>query len=216
MKTEQIQQTYEVAKARYADLGIDTEAALAALQKISLSLHCWQADDVTGFENQGGDLTGGIQATGNYPGKARNIEELRADILKAKSLIPGKHRLNLHEIYGEFGGEFIDRNRVEPKHFQGWIDWAKQNGMKLDFNSTSFSHPKSGSLSLSNPDPEIRSFWIEHTKRCRAIAEEMGKAQGDPCIMNVWVHDGSKDLTVNRMKYRELLKDSLDQIFEQK
>ena len=202
MKTEQIQQTYEVAKARYADLGIDTEAALAALQKISLSLHCWQADDVTGFENQGGDLTGGIQATGNYPGKARNIEELRADILKAKSLIPGKHRLNLHEIYGEFGGEFIDRNRVEPKHFQGWIDWAKQNGMKLDFNSTSFSHPKSGSLSLSNPDPEIRSFWIEHTKRCRAIAEEMGKAQGDPCIMNVWVHDGSKDLTVNRMKYR--------------
>ncbi|WP_302986534.1 L-rhamnose isomerase [Alistipes senegalensis] len=216
MKTEQIQQTYEVAKARYADLGIDTEAALTALQKISLSLHCWQADDVTGFENQGGDLTGGIQATGNYPGKARNIEELRADILKAKSLIPGKHRLNLHEIYGEFGGEFIDRNRVEPKHFQGWIDWAKQNGMKLDFNSTSFSHPKSGSLSLSNPDPEIRSFWIEHTKRCRAIAEEMGKAQGDPCIMNVWVHDGSKDLTVNRMKYRELLKDSLDKIFEQK
>ena len=206
MKTEQIQQTYEVAKARYADLGIDTEAALAALQKISLSLHCWQADDVTGVENQGGDLTGGIQATGNYPGKARNIEELRADILKAKSFIPGKHRLNLHEIYGEFGGEFIDRDRVEPKHFQGWIDWAKQNGMKLDFNSTSFSHP----------NPEIRSFWIEHTKRCRAIAEEMGKAQGDPCIMNVWVHDGSKDLTVNRMKYRELLKDSLDKIFEQK
>ena len=125
MKTEQIQQAYEVAKARYADLGIDTEAALAALQKVSLSLHCWQADDVTGFENQGGDLTGGIQATGNYPGKARNIEELRADILKAKSFIPGRHRLNLHEIYGEFGGEFVDRDKVEPKHFQGWIDWAK-------------------------------------------------------------------------------------------
>ena len=216
MKTEQIQQAYEVAKARYADLGIDTEAALAALQKVSLSLHCWQADDVTGFENQGGDLTGGIQATGNYPGKARNIEELRADILKAKSFIPGRHRLNLHEIYGEFGGEFVDRDKVEPKHFQGWIDWAKKNDLKLDFNSTSFSHPKSGSLSLSNPDPEIRNFWIEHTKRCRAIAEEMGKAQGDPCIMNVWVHDGSKDLTVNRMKYRELLCDSLDKIFEQK
>ena len=216
MKTEQIQQAYEVAKARYADLGIDTEAALAALQKISLSLHCWQADDVTGFENQGGDLTGGIQATGNYPGKARNIEELRADILKAKSFIPGKHRLNLHEIYGEFGGEFVDRDQVEPKHFQGWIDWAKQNDMKLDFNSTSFSHPKSGNLSLSNPDPEIRNFWIEHTKRCRAIAEEMGKAQGDPCIMNVWVHDGSKDLTVNRMEYRALLCDSLDKIFETK
>ena len=216
MKTDQIQQAYEVAKARYADLGIDTEAALAALQKVSLSLHCWQADDVTGFENQGGDLTGGIQATGNYPGKARNIEELRADILKAKSFIPGRHRLNLHEIYGEFGGEFVDRDKVEPKHFQGWIDWAKKNDLKLDFNSTSFSHPKSGSLSLSSPDPEIRNFWIEHTKRCRAIAEEMGKAQGDPCIMNVWVHDGSKDLTVNRMKYRELLCDSLDKIFEQK
>ena len=216
MNTEQIQQAYEVAKARYADLGIDTEAALAALQKVSLSLHCWQADDVTGFENQGGDLTGGIQATGNYPGKARNIEELRADILNAKSFIPGRHRLNLHEIYGEFGGEFVDRDKVEPKHFQGWIDWAKKNDLKLDFNSTSFSHPKSGSLSLSNPDPEIRNFWIEHTKRCRAIAEEMGKAQGDPCIMNVWVHDGSKDLTVNRMKYRELLCDSLDKIFEQK
>ena len=216
MKTEQILRAYEVAKARYADLGIDTEAALAALQKVSLSLHCWQADDVTGFENRGGDLTGGIQATGNYPGKARNIEELRADILKAKSFIPGEHRLNLHEIYGEFGGGFIDRDQVEPKHFQGWIDWAKTNGMKLDFNSTSFSHPKSGNLTLSNPDSEIRSFWIEHTKRCRAIAEEMGKAQGDPCILNVWVHDGSKDITVNRMKYRELLKESLDEIFAKK
>ena len=216
MKTEQILRAYEVAKARYADLGIDTEAALAALQKVSLSLHCWQADDVTGFENRGGDLTGGIQATGNYPGKARNIEELRADILKAKSFIPGEHRLNLHEIYGEFGGGFIDRDQVEPKHFQGWIDWAKTNGMKLDFNSTSFSHPKSGNLTLSNPDSEIRSFCIEHTKRCRAIAEEMGKAQGDPCILNVWVHDGSKDITVNRMKYRELLKESLDEIFAKK
>ena len=216
MKTEQILRAYEVAKARYADLGIDTEAALAALQKVSLSLHCWQADDVTGFENRGGDLTGGIQATGNYPGKARNIEELRADILKAKSFIPGEHRLNLHEIYGEFGGGFIDRDQVEPKHFQGWTDWAKTNGMKLDFNSTSFSHPKSGNLTLSNPDSEIRSFWIEHTKRCRAIAEEMGKAQGDPCILNVWVHDGSKDITVNRMKYRELLKESLDEIFAKK
>ena len=210
MKTEQILRAYEVAKARYADLGIDTEAALAALQKVSLSLHCWQADDVTGFENRGGD------PTGNYPGKARNIEELRADILKAKSFIPGEHRLNLHEIYGEFGGGFIDRDQVEPKHFQGWIDWAKTNGMKLDFNSTSFSHPKSGNLTLSNPDSEIRSFWIEHTKRCRAIAEEMGKAQGDPCILNVWVHDGSKDITVNRMKYRELLKESLDEIFAKK
>lgn len=216
MNNKLIEQAYEVAKARYAALGIDTEVALDKLQKIALSLHCWQADDVTGFENQGGDLSGGIQATGNYPGKARNIEELRADILKAKSYIPGTHRLNLHEIYGEFGGQFVDRDKVEPKHFQGWIDWAKKNNMKLDFNSTSFSHPKSGNLSLSNPDPAIRNFWIEHTKRCRAIAEEMGKAQGDPCIMNVWVHDGSKDQTVNRMEYRALLMDSLDKIFEKK
>ena len=185
------------------------------LQKVQLSLHCWQADDVTGFESTG-ELTGGIQATGNYPGKARNIDELRADILKAASLIPGKHRLNLHEIYGDFGGKFVDRDQVEPAHFESWMQWAQENGMKLDFNSTSFSHPKSGDLSLSNPDPEIRNFWIEHTKRCRAIAEEMGKRQNDPCIMNLWVHDGSKDITVNRMQYRALLKDSLDQIFEVK
>ena len=132
------------------------------------------------------------------------------------SLIPGKQRLNLHEIYGDFGGEFVDRDKVEPKHFESWIQWGLENGVKLDFNSTSFSHPKSGDLSLSNPDEEIRKFWIEHTKRCRAIAEEMGRRQGDPCIMNLWVHDGSKDITVNRMKSRELLKDSLDQIFEQK
>ncbi len=217
MKTELIEKAYAIAKERYAAVGVDTDAAIEKLRNIPISLHCWQADDVAGFENRGGDLTGGIQATGNYPGKARDIEELRADILKAKSYIPGKqHRLNLHEIYGEFGDEQVDRDQVEPRHFAGWIAWAKANGLKLDFNSTSFSHPKSGDLSLSNPDPEIRNFWIEHTKRCRAIAEEMGKAQGDPCIMNVWVHDGSKDITVNRMKYRELLKDSLDKIFETK
>ena len=213
MKTELIQKAYEVAKERYAAIGIDTDAVMEQLQKISLSLHCWQADDVVGFEPKAGALSGGIQATGNYPGRARNIDELRQDVLKAASLIPGKHRLNLHEIYGDFGGKFVDRNEVEPCHFQSWIEWAKENDMKLDFNSTSFSHPKSGDLSLSNPDPEIRNFWIEHTKRCRAVAEAMGVAQGDPCIMNVWVHDGSKDLTVNRMYYRELLKDSLDQIF---
>ena len=215
MKQELIEKAYEVARERYAAYGIDTEAVLAALQRVQLSLHCWQADDVTGFESTG-SLTGGIQATGNYPGKARNIEELRADILKAASFIPGKHRLNIHEIYGEFGGKKVDRNEVEPAHFEGWIQWGLENGMKLDFNSTSFSHPKSGDLSLSNPDKEIRDFWIEHTKRCRAIAEEMGRRQGDPCIMNLWVHDGSKDITVNRMKYRALLKDSLDKIFEQK
>lgn len=216
MKTELIEKAYAIAKERYAAVGVDTDAAMAALREIPISLHCWQADDVTGFENRGGALTGGIQATGNYPGKARDIEELRADILEAKSHIPGKHRLNLHEIYGEFGDETVDRDQVEPRHFAGWIDWAKAHDLKLDFNSTSFSHPKSGDLTLSNPDPAIRRFWIEHTKRCRAIAEEMGKAQGDPCIMNVWVHDGSKDLTVNRMKYRQLLKESLDEIFATK
>ncbi|MDP4208702.1 MAG: L-rhamnose isomerase [Bacteroidota bacterium] len=215
-KDQNIQKAFDLAVERYAAVGVDVNKALADMQKISLSLHCWQADDVTGFENPDGQLSGGIQATGNYPGKARNMEELRADILKAKSFIPGDHRLNLHEIYGDFGGKFVDRDKVEPKHFASWMAWAKENNFKLDFNSTSFSHPKSGSLSLSNPDKSIRDFWIEHTKRCRTISEEMGKAQNDPCIMNLWIHDGSKDITVNRLKYRELLKDSLDQIFAQK
>ena len=215
MNEQNIKKAYELAVERYAAIGIDVEKVLEQLQKVQLSLHCWQADDVTGFESTG-ELTGGIQATGNYPGKARNIDELRADILKAASLIPGNHRLNLHEIYGDFGGKFVDRDEVAPEHFESWMQWAAENNMKLDFNSTSFSHPKSGDLSLSNPDEGIRSFWIEHTKRCRAVAEEMGKRQNDPCIMNLWVHDGSKDITVNRMKYRALLKDSLDQIFAQK
>lgn len=212
MKEELILKAYEIAKERYAAVGMDTDKAMDVLQQTQLSLHCWQADDVTGFESTG-ELTGGIQTTGNYPGKARNMDELRQDILKAASYIPGKHRLNLHEIYGDFGGQFVDRNQVEPKHFESWMQWAAENKMMLDFNSTSFSHPKSGSLTLSNPDKAIRDFWIEHTKRCRVVAEEMGKRQGDPCIMNLWVHDGSKDITVNRMKYREILKESLDEIF---
>ena len=211
-----INKDYEIAKERYAELGVDTEKVLNQMQDFHLSLHCWQTDDVIGFENLTGSLSGGIATTGNYPGRARNIDEVRADIIKAKSLIPGTHRLNLHEIYGDFKGEAVDRDQVEPKHFASWIEWGKENNMKLDFNSTSFSHPKSGNLSLANPDEGIRNFWIEHTKRCRAIAEEMGKAQGDPCIMNLWVHDGSKDMTVNKLKYRELLKDSLDQIFATK
>lgn len=204
---------YEYARQRYAAIGIDTEEAIRKLQNIHISLHCWQADDVAGFESDG-ELTGGIQATGNYPGKARNIDELRADILKALSFIPGNHRLNLHEIYGDFKGEKVDRDEVEFRHFESWVEWAMANNLKLDFNSTSFSHPKSGNLSLSNPDPEIRNFWIEHTRRCRAIANEIGRRQGSPCVMNLWVHDGSKDITVNRYLYRSLLKDSLDKIFE--
>lgn len=213
MKDSAINQAYELAKERYASIGIDTEKVLSQLQDFHLSMHCWQADDVKGFEVQAGALSGGIQSTGNYPGAARNIDELRADILKAKSLIPGSHRLNLHEIYGDFQGKVVDRDEVTVEHFQSWIDWAKDNNTLLDFNSSSFSHPKSGSLTLSNPDKGIRDFWIEHTKRCRDIADAMGKAQGDSCIMNLWVHDGCKDVSVNHYLYRSLLKDSLDQIF---
>ena len=214
MKKQTIEQAYAMAKERYADLGVDTDAALAKLQKISLSLHCWQADDVTGFENPDAQLSGGIQATGNYPGKARNIEELRQDILTAKSLIPGRHRLSLHASYADFRSTgAVDRDALRPEHFASWMDWAEANGMKLDFNSTSFSHPKSGMLTLSNPDEGIRRFWVEHTKRCREIAEEMGRHQGDPAMLNIWIHDGSKDTTVNRIGYRRLLKQSLDEIF---
>lgn len=216
MKEELVRKAYEVAKERYAEIGVDTEKVLKQLQDFHLSLHCWQADDVAGFEVQAGSLSGGIQSTGNYPGKARNIDELRADILEAKSLIPGNHRLNLHEIYGDFKGKVVDRDEVTVEYFQSWIDWAKENDTKLDFNSSSFSHPKSGSLSLSNPDEGIRGFWVEHTKRCRDIANAMGEAQGDPCIMNLWVHDGCKDMSVNHMLYRSLLKKSLDEIFVKK
>ena len=211
MKEEQIKKAYEIAKERYAAIGVDTDKAIEQLEKTPISLHCWQADDVVGFE-RGEAASGGIQTTGNYPGKARNIDELRADIKYVKTLLAGNHRLNLHEIYGEFGGKQVDRDEVGVEHFQGWIDWAKEQNMKLDFNSTSFSHPKSGNLTLSNPDKSIRDFWIEHTKRCRRIADAMGKAQNDPCIMNIWVHDGSKDQTVERKRYREIFAQSLDDI----
>ncbi len=214
MDEKKIIKAYEMAKERYAAIGVDTDKAVDILGKTQISLHCWQTDDVIGFESDAG-LSGGIQTTGNYPGRARNIDEVRADIKFAKNLIAGSHRLNLHEIYGDFGGKFVDRDKVDVKHFQSWIDWAKENGMKLDFNSTSFGHPKSGDLSLSNPDPAIREFWIEHTKRCRHIADAMGKAQGDPCIMNIWVHDGQKELTVERKRYRELLAASLDEILKE-
>lgn len=214
MNTEKnVKQAFDLAAERYAALNVDVNSALKKLQKISLSLHCWQADDVTGFENPDGLLSGGIQVTGNYPGKARNIDELRADVLKANSFIPGTHRLNLHEIYGDFGGKKVDRDEVEPAHFLSWMEWGKENNMKLDFNSTSFSHPKSGNLTLANPDKSIRDFWIEHTKRCRAVSEAMGEFQNDPCMMNLWIHDGSKEVPASRIKYRQLLKDSLDEIF---
>ena len=212
---ESTSKAYAIAKERYAEYGIDTEKVIAQLQEFHLSMHCWQADDVAGFESTG-DLTGGIQATGNYPGKARNIDELRADILKAKTLIPGTHRLNLHEIYGDFQGKKVDRDECGVEHFQSWIDWGLENNTKLDFNSTSFSHPKSGNLTLSNPDKSIRQFWIEHTKRCRWISNEMGKAQGDPAMMNLWIHDGSKEVPASRLRYRQILEQSLDEIFATK
>ncbi len=216
MKKELIEKAYEIAKERYAAIGVDTDAAMEKLQNIQLSLHCWQADDVSGFEDAGA-LTGGIQATGNYPGKARSIEELQADIEKVVSLLPGNHRLSLHASYADFRETGpADRNELEPKHFESWMQWAEKNGMKLDFNSTSFSHPKSEDLTLSSPKEDIRQFWVEHTKRCRAIADEMGRRQGDPAMLNIWIHDGSKDMTVNRMKYRAILKKSLDEILEQK
>ena len=214
MKESNILNAYANAKERYAALGVDTDKAIELLEKQQISLHCWQTDDVSGFENDG-SLTGGIQATGNYPGRARNIDEVRADLEFVKTLLAGNHRVNIHEIYGDFGGKFVDRDQVGVEHFQSWIDWAKDNNFKLDFNSTSFSHPKSGDLSLANPDKEIRDFWIEHTKRCRRIADAMGKAQNDPCIMNIWVHDGQKDYTVNRKKYREILAESLDEILKE-
>ena len=211
MKESQILQAYEIARERYAALGVDTDKAVAELERQQISLHCWQTDDVVGFErNQA--LSGGIQTTGNYPGRARNIDEVRSDLEFVKTLLAGNHRVNLHEIYGDFGGKFVDRDQCGPEHFESWMQWAKENNFKLDFNSTSFSHPKSGDLTLANPDKAIRDFWIEHTKRCRRIADAMGKAQGDPCIMNIWVHDGSKDLTVRRKYYRELLAASLDEI----
>ena len=215
MNNKQIESSYKVAKERYAALGIDTDKAIAQLEKTPISLHCWQADDVVGFERNEA-LSGGIQTTGNYPGRATNIDQLRQDIEEVISLLGGTFRLNLHETYGEFGGKFVDRDQVGPEHFTGWMQWAKDKGLKLDFNSTSFSHPKSGYLTLSNPDKEIRDFWIEHTKRCRHIADAMGKALGDPCIMNIWIHDGLKDITVERYRYRQILKESLDDILSEK
>ena len=211
MNAKQIEQNYLAAKERYAALGVDTDKALETLDKTPISLHCWQADDVVGFERNEA-ASGGIQTTGNYPGRARNIEEVRQDIKEVSTLVGGTFRLNLHETYGDFGNTFVDRDEVGPEHFKSWMEWGKENGFKLDFNSTSFSHPKSGYLTLSNPDKGIRDFWIEHTKRCRRIADAMGKYQDDPCIMNIWIHDGSKDYTVERYRYRAILKESLDDI----
>jgi L-rhamnose isomerase len=218
MKKELIKKAYQLAKDQYAELGIDTDKVLAELDKIVISLHCWQTDDVGGFEREGAELGGGgIQATGNFPGKARNIEEMRADLDKVMSLLPGKQRLNLHASYGEFGGKQVDRDQIEVKHYQGWIKWAKKRKIGLDFNCTCFSHPLADDgFTLSSKNPKIRKFWIEHTKRCRAISAEMGKQLGTPAVHNIWIPDGSKDTPVDRYTLRKILKKSLDEIFSVK
>jgi L-rhamnose isomerase len=215
MQTEAIEKAYEMARERYAQLGIDTEKTLEMLGAVSLSLHCWQGDDVGGFEKRDAHLEGGgILATGSYPGKARTVAELRADLERVLSLVPGRHRVNLHAMYGEFDGHHVDRNEIEPRHFDGWIDWARQQGIGLDFNSTCFSHPLAVSgFTLSSKDRTAREFWIEHVRRCRAISAVMGRKLQSACIHNLWIPDGSKDIPVDRWTHRALLKEALDQIF---
>jgi len=215
MKKKFIEKSYELAKEQYAELGVDTDKVIAQLDNINISLHCWQTDDVGGFEKTGAVLGGGgIQATGNFPGKPKTLEQMRADLDKVMSLLPGKQRINLHAIYGEFGGKLVDRDKIELKHYQGWIDWAKERGIGLDFNCTCFSHPNADDgYTISSKNPKIRKFWVEHIKRCRDIAAEMGKQLGTPSIHNIWIPDGSKDTPVDRNTLRKNLKKSLDEIF---
>jgi L-rhamnose isomerase len=211
---ENVTKSYELAKERYANIGIDTDAVLEKLEKIAVSMHCWQGDDVAGFENPDQALSGGIQATGNYPGKSRTPEELRADIDKAMSLIPGKHRLNLHAIYAETNGEKVERSEIKPEHFKNWVEWAKAKKIGLDFNPTCFSHPLAADgLTLSHPKKEIRDYWIKHCIASRKISEYFGKELGTTCATNIWIPDGYKDVPADRFAPRERLKDSLDQIF---
>ena len=206
-------QAYEIAKEKYAALGVDTEQVLARLQAGPVSLHCWQGDDVGGFERVG-ELTGGIQVTGNYPGKATTPEQLRQDLEKALSLLPGVHKVNLHASYSEQSGERVDRDKLEPKHFQNWVDWAKEQKIGLDFNPTYFSHPKSDDgFTLSHQDESIRKFWVDHGKACRKIGEYFGKELGIRCVTNFWIPDGYKDIPADRLAPRERLKRSLDEIF---
>jgi len=212
----EIEKAYETARQRYAELGVDTDKAIDRLEKVAISIHCWQGDDVGGFESSEGLSGGGMMATGAYPGRARTADELRADLQKAMSLIPGKHRLNLHAIYAETNGK-VQRNELEPEHFSAWIDWAKANGLGMDFNGTFFSHPKAESgFTLASADERIRRFWVEHGIACRKIGAAMGKELGTPCVTNVWIPDGYKDIPVDRKGPRQRLKKSLDQIFAEK
>ncbi|MCM3440479.1 L-rhamnose isomerase [Metabacillus halosaccharovorans] len=210
-----VRESYELAKKEYAKWGINVDEVLEQLKQVPISIHCWQGDDVGGFEVNRGELSGGIDVTGNYPGKARTPEELRSDLEKALSLIPGKHRVNLHAIYAETNGEVVERDQLEPKHFENWVNWAKEHGLGLDFNPTLFSHEKSSEgLTLSHPDPEIREFWINHCIASRKIAEYFGKELGTPALTNVWIPDGYKDVPSDRLTPRVRLKESLDKIFE--
>jgi L-rhamnose isomerase len=207
---------YQLANERYAAWGVDTGLKLrwSVWRPIPISLHCWQGDDVGGFEHAVDEIGGGLAVTGNYPGKARTPDELRSDLQRALSLIPGKHRLNLHASYAETGGAAVERNELGPEHFQGWIDWAKEQGLGLDFNPTYFAHEKANDgFTLAHPDPGIRRFWIEHGIACRKIGAAMGQSLGTPCVTNVWIPDGYKDTPADRKGPRERLAESLDAIF---
>ena len=212
---ENIIKSYELAKEQYKQIGIDTDEVLKKLDEILVSVHCWQGDDVQGFENPEGLLTGGIQATGNYPGKSRTPEELREDLELVFQLVPGKHKVNLHAIYGEFGDAKIERDNIKPEHFQNWVTWAKKMGLGLDFNPTLFSHPLAENGTLSNPDEKIRKYWIDHCKASRKIGEYFGKELGIPCVTNIWIPDGYKDIPVDKYMPRKRLKDSLDEILKE-
>ena len=208
------QKAYELAKELYASIGVDTDKAIERLANIPVSMHCWQGDDVRGFENPNGDLTGGIQTTGNYPGRAQTIEQLRADYEKAISMIPGKKKISLHAIYLDTLGEKVERNEIQPKHFDSWIEWAKKTGIGIDFNPTCFSHPMSDSgFTLSSENETVRQYWIEHCIQSRIIAEYIGEKLNDQAVTNYWIPDGFKDIPVDRYGYRARLIDSYDKIF---
>lgn len=206
------EQRYESAKEQYKAIGVDTDAAIEKLKNVAISMHCWQGDDVTGFDHDG-PLSGGIQATGNYPGKARTPKELMDDMDQALSLIPGKHKINLHASYAIFeDGEFADRDALEPKHFRKWVEFAKERNIGIDFNPTFFSHEKAAEFTLSSPDEEIRQFWIRHGQACIRISQYFAEELGQPCVMNIWIPDGYKDIPADRLGPRARFKDSLDQI----
>ena len=210
-----VQSAYGPARERFAELGVDTDAAMARLDAIAVSMHCWQGDDVIGFEGNAGPLTGGIQATGKYPGRARTAVELRTDLDQAMSLIPGAKRLNLHAIYLE-NDKPVSRDAIEPKHFSNWVDWARQKKIGLDFNPTCFSHLLSEQATLSHPDKAVRDFWIAHCKASRAISASFGAALGTPSVMNIWIPDGMKDTPADRFGPRERLVAALDEIIAEK